>query len=180
MRRLDLRFEIVVPHSDEGVIRSPADLLHAARGKVRAVRDGDPTALIVGADTGVFLDGRHMGKPVDRTEAKAYLRALAGRWHAVFTGVHAALPGEQRESLVETHVRFRDLTEEEIDWYVASENVLDKAGGYGVQGRAAVFVERIEGEYTNVVGLPMATLYGLLRDLGWRPMAGAGPAGQRG
>ncbi len=128
-------------------------------------------ALIVGADTGVFLDDRHLGKPADLGEAKAYLRALSGRWHAVFTGVHAALPGAVRDALVETRVRFRALTDEEIDWYVESEEVLDKAGGYGVQGRAAVFVERIEGEYANVVGLPMATLYGLLRDLGWRPVA---------
>ncbi len=169
MGMLDGRFDVVVPGGDEGDIRSPADLLEAARKKVCAVRDGEPTALIVGADTGVFLGDRHLGKPADLTEAKAYLRALAGRWHAVFTGVHAALPGDAREALVETRVRFRELTDEELEWYVASEEVLDKAGGYGVQGRAAVFVECIQGEYANVVGLPLATLYRLLRELGWRP-----------
>ncbi|MFO8034344.1 MAG: Maf family protein, partial [Candidatus Bipolaricaulota bacterium] len=167
--RIDSSFHVAVPDSDEGSISTPGDLVDTARGKMLAVRAEEPQALIVAADTGVFLGGRHLGKPSGPEEARKYLRALSGRWHSVFTGLCVSLPGCVREELVETGVRFRSLSEEELDWYIAGEYVLDKAGAYAVQGRAAVFVERIEGEYTNVVGLPMATLYGLLQELGWGP-----------
>ncbi len=169
LRRIVPAFQVVVPDFEEGTIHSPEDLLEAARGKMQAVRRKEPAALIVAADTGVFVDGQHLGKPTDTAEAREHLRALSGRWHSVFTGLCISLSGAEREALVETRVRVRELREEELDWYLADEDVLDKAGGYAIQGKAAAFVDRIEGDYANVMGLPLATLYSALRELGWRP-----------
>ncbi len=162
-------FRVLVPGTDEGDIHRKEDLLAAASAKMRQVRSQVPDALIIAADTGVFCDGRHLGKPSDVTQAREYLRALSGRWHTVSTGLSVSAPSCEREELVETRVLFRRLSEGELDWYLREEQVLDKAGGYAVQGRAAVFVLRIEGDFFNVMGLPLATVYDLLRGLGWRP-----------
>ncbi len=162
-------FRVLVPDTDEGVIRQQEDLLVAARAKLRQARLREPDALIVAADTGVFCAGRYLGKPSDLSEAGEYLRALSGCWHSVFTGLSVSAPRSAQEALVETRVLFRELSEEELDWYLSGEQVLDKAGGYAIQGRAAVFVRRIEGDYFNVMGLPLATVHDLLRELGWRP-----------
>lgn len=152
---------------DEGEVLAPPDLLRAARRKAAWARERRPDGIVVAADTGVFRDGVPYGKPRDLAEARAFLRALAGGWHSVFTGLVVA-GREEREALVETRVLFKPLDEEEIADYLAREDVLDKAGAYAIQGRAAPFVLRIEGEYTNVVGLPLATLDRLLREVGWR------------
>lgn len=167
LRKVEHSVRVLVPGTDEGDIRRPEDLLGAARAKLRQVRSQEPDALIVAADTGVFCAGRHLGKPSDQAQAREYLRVLSGRWHSVFTGVCVSIPGRVREELVETRVAFRRLSEDELDWYLGGEQVLDKAGGYAIQGRAAVFVRRIEGDYCNVMGLPLAMVYDLLRELGW-------------
>lgn len=152
---------------DEGEVLAPPDLLRAARRKAAWARERRPDGIVIAADTGVFRDGVPYGKPRDLEEARAFLRALAGGWHSVFTGLVVAGQGE-REALVETRVLFKPLDEEEIADYLAREDVLDKAGAYAIQGGAAPFVLRVEGEYTNVVGLPLATLDRLLREVGWR------------
>ncbi len=169
LRRISPAFRAVVPHFEELPIWAPGDLVEAARGKMLAVRQREPQALIVAADTGVFLQGQHLGKPAHLKEAREFLRALSGRWHSVFTGLCISPPGTSREELVETRVLFRELNEEELDWYLAVEDVSDKAGAYAIQGKAAAFVDRIEGDYANVMGLPLATLYSALQELGWRP-----------
>ncbi|MGC9530232.1 MAG: Maf family protein [Candidatus Bipolaricaulaceae bacterium] len=176
-RRADLlrlvvdEFEVRPPGVEEEQTSSPPDLLAVARRKAAAVQ-GDPDCLIIGADTGVFVGGRHFGKPSDRAEAERTLRVLSGGWHDVFTGLAVVGPGGAREALVETRVRFKMLSREEIDWYLSRESVFDKAGAYAIQGRAAAFVERLEGDYFNVVGLPVATVYRFLLELGWRPRPG--------
>ena len=164
-------FEQVPPHVDEGAPKRPDDLLLAARAKAHAVGEKVGKAIVIAADTGVFLSGRHLGKPRGLDEARRMLTALSGKLHTVVTGVCVLFPTGVEEELVSTQVKFFPLTRKEIDWYLSSEEVLDKAGAYGIQGRAAAFVERIEGDFFNVMGFPVSTVYRLLRRAGWRPDA---------
>lgn len=169
LRLIVPEFQVVPPKVEEDAVAEPQDLLHLAKKKAEAVAARYPEALVIAADTGVFRDGRAYGKPDDLEEAKRFLAALSGGWHSVFTGLVVRWGSLFRESLVETRVLFRPLSEEEILWYLRSEEVLDKAGAYAIQGRAAVFVERIEGDFYNVMGLPLCALWRILWELGWRP-----------
>lgn len=169
LKAITAEFTVVAPEVEEGEIRSPDDLLTVARRKAERVRERHPQAIVIGADTGVFRDGRAYGKPQDPTEAAAILRTLSGGWHSVWTGLALLAPSAARADVVETRVLFKPLSEEEIRWYLSRENVLDKAGAYAIQGRAAPFVERIEGDYFNVMGLPLSVLYCRLREVGWKP-----------
>ena len=121
--------------------------------------------IIIAADTLVYLDGRPLGKPADRQDAAKMLRELSGRRHTVFTGV-ALLKGDVRVTdAVRTEVYFREISDSEISAYVESGEPMDKAGAYGAQGLGSVFVERIEGEFFNVMGLPLCRLSTMLREL---------------
>ncbi len=166
---LGLSFEI---QPAEGPENTPAsgDACGAVRaialGKARQVAALRPEALVIGADTVVELDGRILGKPADEAEARAMLRALSGRTHRVCTGVAVIGGGEERTHAEVTHVRFRELSEREIAAYAASGEPLDKAGAYAAQGKAALFVEGIEGDYFNVVGLPLCALGRMLEHFG--------------
>jgi septum formation protein len=125
-----------------------------------------PPALVLGADTTVVVDGMMLGKPCDAEDARRMLRLLSGRRHEVLTGVALVRAGERVEHAVAhemTRVRFSRMSDEEIDWYVATGEPLDKAGAYAVQGRAALFIEAIDGDYWNVVGLPVQLVYRLAR-----------------
>jgi septum formation protein len=127
------------------------------------------SALVIAADTAVVSEGSVLGKPDSPADAHRMLRLLAGRTHKVVTGL-AVLRLPDRELRVEletTRVAIAPLTDRDIEEYVASGEPLDKAGGYGIQGRAGRFVTRIEGCYFNVVGLPLARLYRLMVELGW-------------
>jgi len=165
LRAAGFSFEVVAPDVDETLLpeESPEDaVLRLAEAKMDAVMRVRPGAMILAADTVVVLDGEILGKPADAAEAGRMLRALSGREHEVLTGF--ALCGDDFvhvESVV-TRVRFRDLTDAEIDAYVAGGEPMDKAGGYGIQSGAAHMVQSIDGSYTNVVGLPMAELAGLI------------------
>lgn len=134
--------------------------------QVAAARPGE-TRPIVGADTVVVLEQTVLGKPDSPADAAAMLRMLSGQTHAVLTGlcVLDRRSGSRQVETVRTEVRFARLSEEEIQEYVASGEPLDKAGAYAIQGRASRFVERIEGCYFNVVGLPVPTLYRMLKQL---------------
>jgi septum formation protein len=125
-------------------------------------------ALVIGADTEVVIDGEVLGKPASDDDARRMLRRLAGRTHEVLTGVAVIrLPdGARRIEHEVTQVTFAPLTDDEITAYVASEEHRDKAGGYAIQGRGGTFVTRVEGCYFNVVGLPLARLARILRELG--------------
>lgn len=126
-----------------------------------------PQLPVLAADTVVSIDGNIIGKPRSRGEAVAMLQQLSGREHKVYTAVAAAFGDEIASRLSVTTVRFRELDGEEIRYYVSSSEPLDKAGAYAIQGRAAVFVERIEGSYSGVVGLPLFETAQLLKPFGF-------------
>ncbi len=122
--------------------------------------------LVLGADTVVLIGNEIAGKPVDAADARRMLRALSARWHEVLTGVTCQRGRESRSEVVVTRVRFASLSDQEITWYVESGEPADKAGAYAIQGSASLFIEQIEGSYSNVVGLPIQTVYRLARELG--------------
>lgn len=139
-----------------------------SRQKARevAARVGDAEAVVIGADTVVALDGRIMGKPRDAADAGRMLQSLSGRTHRVYTGV-TVLRGDREAGCVEeTAVTFRTLSPGEIDRYISTGEPMDKAGAYAAQGLASLFVERLEGDFFNVVGLPLCALGKLLKQTG--------------
>jgi septum formation protein len=160
-----VRFTIVVPDVEELLAGDPAEIaVENARRKAVAVTA--PSLPVVGVDTVVALDGVSYGKPADAAEARETLRALSGRVHDVISGICVARAGaEPRVRAVATRVRFRDLDAALVDWYVASEEWRERAGGYAIQGRGAALVAGIEGDYLNVVGLPAVALLELLPEI---------------
>jgi septum formation protein len=143
----------------EVVLEDPAESAMAnARGKALAVAEG-LGGVVLGADTVVYLpEGREiLGQPVDERDSRRMLDLLRGRVHEVYSGVAVAADGGVEVESVRTRVRMASLTDAEVEAYVATGEGMGKAGGYAIQGRAALFVEGIEGDYTNVVGLPLAT-----------------------
>jgi len=150
---------------------SPSDhvqRLADAKAELVAARAVGP-AIILAADTVVTLEGRIFGKPRSTDDARHMLENLSGRTHSVLTGVTLIrLPDAERRSFVEsTLVHFAQLSPEEISRYLATEEPHDKAGAYAIQGRAGRYIPRIEGDYFNVVGLPLARVTQALADLGW-------------
>ena len=147
---------------------SPAELvkaLSAAKAREVAGRCA-PEDLVIGADTIVWVDGRPFGKPHSEEEAAAMLRRLSGDWHEVYTGVTVIRGGRERSEAERSRVRFRELDEGEIARYIETGEPMDKAGAYGAQGRGALFVERIEGDFFNVMGLPLCRLGIMLKEQG--------------
>ncbi len=134
-----------------------------ALAKAQAVAARHPEAMVLGADTVVVLDDEVLGKPVDDADAVRMLTGLAGRAHRVLTAVALVGRGATLDTIEETVVWVQALTPTEIAAYVESGEPHDKAGAYGIQGRASRFIPKIEGSYTNVVGLPVATVDALLR-----------------
>jgi len=121
---------------------------------------------IITADTIVWMNGEIFGKPKNEMEAKTMLRKLSGNWHKVFTGVCVKIEDDEILFFEETKVKFKELSEFEIDYYISTDEPLDKAGAYAIQGLGGVFVERIEGDYSNVIGLPISKLWQILLDKG--------------
>lgn len=147
---------------------------HLALAKARAVAGRLASGLVLGADTVVFCRGEHLGKPRDADGARRMLAALSGAEHAVCTGLALveAPAGRLESDFEETRVWMRTLETELIEAYVATGEPMDKAGAYGIQGKAAIFVEKIEGCYFNVVGLPLSRLFLLLARFGVEPWHG--------
>jgi septum formation protein len=137
-----------------------------------------PGELVLAADTTVFLGSEILGKPEDPSDAHRMLRALSGRTHEVATGVavhhppSATTPARTLSTVERTTVTFATLTDEEITWYIATNEPMDKAGAYAIQGLGGLFVPRIEGSYSNVVGLPVSVVYGLLGEVGFGVLNG--------
>ena len=145
----------------------PAEFVKTlALQKAQPVADLHPGDCVIGADTIVYLEGDILGKPHTPDVAKAYLSRMQGKKHVVFTGVAVLKNGKVDVRHCETTVTFAPMTEREIDAYVATGEPLDKAGAYGVQGPGGIFVERVEGNYFNVIGLPLPMLYSMLIDAG--------------
>jgi septum formation protein len=162
LEQLGVEFRVEPPEVaelDEGNPR--ALVLENARRKAAAV-EGER---VLGVDTAVVLDGRALGKPHDAQEAERFLRMLTGRDHEVMSGIALRDDAGERSDVSVTRVRFRALDPQTIDWYVSRGEWGDCAGGYAIQGKGAALVEEIEGDYWNVVGLPVPTLLGLAPDL---------------
>jgi nucleoside triphosphate pyrophosphatase len=157
LEQLGIAFTVVEPayeeHDPPGVTPEQVAALHA-RGKARSVEG----RAVLGVDTVVAIDGDVLGKPADEAEAREMLARLAGRVHTVHSGLCLRVDGAEHERAAGTRVGFRPLSQREIEWYVGCGEWQGRAGGYAVQGRGAALVERLEGDYFNVVGLPVAAL----------------------
>ena len=166
---LDVDFIVVPADVDESLLVGEDAKTYVARVatlKAHTVRESYPNAVVLAADTTVDRDGEILAKPVDAAAAASMLRSLSGREHFTHTAVCVAHGDLVDTVVVLTSVTFRCLATEEIDWYVRTGEPLDKAGAYGIQGRAAAFVSSISGSVSNVVGLPLAETIGLLRKAG--------------
>lgn len=143
---------------------SPSDaVLYLSKIKAQPIADDENT--VIGADTVVAIDGRILGKPKDKEDAFSMLKMLSGREHSVFTGVTIIKGSALKSFYCETKVKFFDLTDDEINSYIATGECDDKAGAYGIQGKGSVLVEKIDGDYFNVVGLPVSKLYRELKSV---------------
>jgi septum formation protein len=162
LEQLGVEFTVEAPDVEEVTQGEPRSLVveNAVR-KARAVEG----RRVLGVDTAVVLDGRVFGKPRDEEEARVFLRRLSGRTHEVVSGLALRERGGERTGVAVTRVRFRLLEPPELDWYVASGEWRERAGGYAIQGRGAALVAEIEGDYWNVVGLPVPELLSLAPDL---------------
>jgi septum formation protein len=167
LEQLAIPFEVVVPtyeeHGQQGS-EPAAEVERRAQGKARSVAGAAGDLPVLGVDTEVVLDGRVWGKPADAAEAEAMLEALSGRTHEVFSGLCLLTRAWEELRHAVTRVSFRSLTPRELGLYVASEEWRGRAGGYAIQGLGAALVDRIEGDYLNVVGLPAAVLVELLAE----------------
>jgi septum formation protein len=137
-----------------------------ARDKASAVAMRDPDLITIAADTIVVINRKVLGKPADKEEAARMLAMLSGKEHTVISAVAVSRGKKLRSAIEEVKVKFRRLREEEIDAYIATGEPMDKAGAYGIQGFGATIVERVEGDYFAVMGLPLVRLIGLMRDVG--------------
>jgi nucleoside triphosphate pyrophosphatase len=171
LQQLGLHFEIVPAHVDETYRRGETPRAHAerlAREKARVVAGQRPDALVIGSDTVVVLDRNVLGKPTSRQDAIAMLMKLQGRTHRVETGIAVATSAELLSGVETVRVHFRPMNREMAERYVDTNEPMDKAGAYGIQGYGSALVERIEGDYFAVMGLPIGRLLGLLREVGWQ------------
>jgi septum formation protein len=153
---------VVPPDVDEATAGPPDEMVvENARRKASAAAERGVRGLVLGVDTAVVVDGRALGKPRDEREARAFLETLSGRAHEVWSGIALLGPAEEagmRSTAALTEVRFRCLEPVEIDWYLATAEWRERAGGYAIQARGAALVEGVVGDYWNVVGLPVAAL----------------------
>ncbi len=166
LERLGLLFEVVVPEVEEVGEGDPADaVLENARRKAAAV--GATDALVIGCDTDVVVDDRALGKPADEGAARDFIEQLSGRSHEVLSGLVllGPEPDRIREGVARSVVTFRPLGAEELDRYVATGEWRDRAGGYAIQGLGSTLAERIEGDISNVIGLPLGLLLELAPEL---------------
>lgn len=169
LKQIGLSFEVRPADIDETPGAGESALHYVerlAREKALAVRVEESDSIVIGSDTSVVLGGRILGKPRDHEDAAYMLRQLAGTTHQVMTAVAVASSKACESRVAVTDVCFRELSDDEIDAYVASGEPMDKAGGYGIQGRGGIFVEELRGSYSAVVGLPLQETAELLAGAG--------------
>lgn len=135
-----------------------------AAEKARVIAENNSDAIVLGADTTVVIGEKIIGKPTDFNDAREMLKLLSGNWHEVLTGVAVVINSETLIDFQRTSVKFSEIGDAEIEFLVQKGNPLDKAGGYAVQEQAALFIEKIEGDYWNVVGLPVNLVYNLVKE----------------
>ncbi|HIO41863.1 MAG TPA: septum formation protein Maf [Aquifex sp.] len=165
-------FKVVPPKGREVKVRKPSDVRKNALLKGESVLKELPKVgkyLVIASDTAVFINGRFLGKPSSPQEAREMLKTLSGNWHTVYTSIGVFLKegSRVRKKLIldRARVKFKKLSDGEIDWYISTGEPLDKAGAYGIQGYGAIFVEKIVGDYFTVMGMSPNKLYGLLVEL---------------
>lgn len=162
-------FEIIPSHKEEDHApdMSPEETVKAiSLTKARDIAEGRWNDVIIAADTLVCLDGVLLGKPADKEDARRMLRLLSGARHTVYTGVSVISGGKELSEYEASDVFFRDMTDDEIESYIGSGEPMDKAGAYGIQGLGSVFVRKIEGDYFNIMGLPVHRLCLMLKHFG--------------
>jgi septum formation protein len=172
LRSVGWEFEASAADIDE--TRYPAEdavsyVTRLAKAKAQSISEKFPERMVLGADTVVVIGEEILGQPRDDNDARRMLRLLKGQWHEVLTGVALAHGCRTSQVMVEhetTRVRFCEMSSDEIDWYVSTGEPRGKAGAYAIQGKGALFIEGIEGDYFNVVGLPVRLVYELSRKLG--------------
>ena len=173
-RRRDLLTLVGITHDvqpadiDETYLAGEKPAPHAerlARGKCAVIAQREPEALVIGSDTIVVVDGDVLGKPANEGDAAHMLRRLSGRTHIVITAVAVEWRGETRSAVEEVSVTFHSLSDDDIAAYIATREPMDKAGAYGIQGYGATIVERVDGDYFAVMGLPLQLLVRVLREL---------------
>ena len=159
--------EIIVAGIDETLLPDEVAASYVqrlARSKAEKVASGLDGGLVLGADTTVVVADQILGQPVDEADARRMLELLNAKWHEVLTGVALVrVGGETRIGYETTHVRFAEMSDEEIDWYISTGEPFGKAGAYGIQGKASLFIEEIEGDYFNIMGLPIRLVYELVQ-----------------
>lgn len=168
LKTFKIDFVAISPEIDESEINSttPEDIvIELALKKANAIK-AKADDIIISADTLVCTSKKIFGKPKNSKEAFEMLKELSGKWHKVFTGVCVKIKNEEILFYEVTKVKFRKLEDSEIEYYISTGEPLDKAGAYGIQGLGGVFVEKIIGDYTNVVGLPLPKLWKILFDRG--------------
>jgi septum formation protein len=168
--QIGLDFQVLPAHIDETRRENEEPTAYVQRlalEKAHAIRAIHPEVLVLGADTTVEIDGHALEKPTGRADAERMLRALSGRTHHVHTGIAVLSPHGQRTHLETTAVTFSVLNEGYLQSYLDSSEPYDKAGAYGIQGYAARWIPRIDGDYFNVMGLPLAATVRLLKELGY-------------
>ncbi len=171
---LDLPFGVITADIDETPLPNETPIpytLRLAEAKARAVLQLCPESTVIGADTTVTIDGELLGKPRDAADATRMLQLLRNRTHQVTTGVAVLTATATLTAAETTHVTMASVPDDAIAAYIATGEPMDKAGAYAIQGRAARWIPRIEGDYTNVVGLPLARLHALLGELKLRHSA---------
>jgi septum formation protein len=173
LKRIIDGFEIVVSNFDESTVPYNGDcedyVKKLAYEKAREVCESlEKNGIIIGCDTVVYQNGNILGKPRDKAHAFEMLKNLSGASHKVYSGLAVidTYNNEVRTQAVSTEVYFSKLSEKQIEDYINSKEPMDKAGAYGIQGKAGIFVEKIHGDYYNVVGLPLNTLYYMLKEMG--------------
>ena len=160
LRSVGLKFRIIPGHINEDSLPDEAPAAHVrrlSRDKAMVIAHRYPKALVLGADTIVVIDQLILGKPKHKKQAREMLDRLSGREHKVFTGftIARAESSLRKTKVVQSHVRFKIIGPDEMNWYVNCDEPYDKAGGYAVQGKGAYFIKAIRGSYTNVIGLPL-------------------------
>ena len=158
-------FEIMPSDIEEVASGTPKEqVIKLALDKASDIAQKRPDDVVIGADTLVAIGDEILGKPKDKADAECMLRKLSGNTHCVYTGIAVIADGRIKTSCVVTEVRFNDMTDEEIDEYIDTGEPMDKAGAYGIQGYGGKFIDRIDGCYFNVMGLPQSVVYEMVRE----------------
>jgi septum formation protein len=170
LKQLGIKAEIIVPDVEETILKTPVETVvcNASRKATWVFENKRPIkkSIIIGFDTLVFLEGRILGKPGNKKDSIRMLKELSGKWHEVYTGVAVLKNGTFFQDYDKSDVKFHQLNDSQISYYVNSGQNLDKAGSYGIQDKNMSFIERIEGSFSNVIGFPLETTRNILKEAG--------------